>query len=127
MAALRNNRYFFTECWIYDWLLDIVGNFLEEMHQYAPSATFEDYCITQLVGDHVEAVLAVSWCRCFSLEMEETVMEEWMAKRQQCLLNEAYLRVAFAEDVIRSVGEAWLIIDKAITLKHEFCYYKFKL
>ena len=120
MAALRNNRYFFTECWIYDWLLDIVGNFLEETCQYAPSATFEDYCITQLVGDHVEAWLVVSWCRCFSLEMKEMVMEEWMAKRRQCLSNEAYLRVAFAEDVIRSLGEVRLIIDKTIKLKHEF-------
>jgi len=52
-------------------------------------------------------------CRRF-YPVKEAVLEEWTRKMQRRLLDELYLQIFFAEDVMRLVSEVGIMLRKAV-------------
>ena len=116
MHAMRNKS--IVETWIDITMLNVVGKFLEDpsLYEVYENETFEDFCIPQLVALVIEIFLE-DMTGCSSRRfypVKEAVLEEWTRKMQRRLLDELYLQIFFAEDVMRLVSEVGIMLRKAV-------------
>jgi len=104
---------------MHDEVMEGVGDFLEGTTDYndcppfgVVNWAFEDWCISTLVEEFLDAEIAIGPTTCRILSFREIVLDEWCRNQRQCRANEEYLGCTFADDVRRSVNELLVTFQK---------------